>query len=158
MGPSPLALSVALAALLACSEAPDWTLGPDGTALATRTGHDNVWLPFSLPDIDNPCTEAVEAIDLDGKIHGQGSHWDNDHFKSHYNVALSGVDGDGVRYEGTSAGNGSGEFLGSETEDIVISTVINSLGAYPNFTTKILVHFHKDGTLQVERFREECRG
>jgi hypothetical protein len=159
MGPSPLALCVGLVGLLAaCGEFSDWTVGPEGTALATRTESTNDRLPFSLLDVDNPCTEAVEAIDLEGVIHGQGSVWDNDHFKAHYNVTLSGVDADGVGYQGTSTGNGSGEFPGSATEDLVISTVINSLGAYPNFATKILVHFHKDGTLQVERLREECRG
>ena len=159
MRPSFLTLSIMLAGMVAaCSEASDWTLGPGDTALATRTEHNNDRTPFSLPDVDNPCTMPIEAIDLEGIIHGQGSQWDNGHFKSHYNVTLTGVDADGVRYLGTSAGNGSGEFLGSPTEDIVISTVINSLGAYPNFTSKIVVHFTKDGTLRVEKGGEECRG
>jgi hypothetical protein len=158
MGPSPLALSIALVGLLAaCGESPDWTVGPEGTALATRTERNNERLPFSLLDVDNPCTEAVEAIALDGVIHGQGSVWDNGHFKAHYNVTLSGVDADGIAYQGTSAGNGSGD-PGGGAEDVVISTVINSLGVYPNFTTKSVVHFGEDGTLQVERLREECRG
>jgi hypothetical protein len=151
---SSLTLSVMLAGMVAaCSETSDWALGPGGTALATRTEHTNDRLPFSLPDVDNPCTTPIEAIDMEGVIHGQGSLWDNDHFKSHYNVILTGTDADGVRYLGTSAGNGSGEFLGSPTQDVVISTVINSLGAYPNFTSKIVVHFMKDGTLRVEGSR-----
>jgi hypothetical protein len=66
----------------------------------------------------------VNAIDLAGVIHGRGSQWDNDHFKSHYDVNLSGVDDNGVRYQGASSGNGKGEFLGSGTEDVVISTVM----------------------------------
>src|ERR671925_1729501 len=127
MRTSLLALSLVLAGAAlgaACSEPVDWSLGPNGTALATRTEHNNDWLPFSVPDVDNPCTAAIEAIDLEGRIHGQGSQWDNEHFKSHYNVTLSGVDADGVGYQGTSAGNGSGEFPDSETADVVISTVI----------------------------------
>jgi hypothetical protein len=156
--PSPLALCVALVGVLAaCGGPPDWTVGPEGTALATRTERNNERLPFSLVDVDNPCTEAVEAIDLEGVIHGQGSVWDNDHLQLHYNVTLSGVDANGVPYQGTSAGNGSGD-PGGGTEDVVISTVINSLGVYPNFTTKSVVHFGEDGTLQVDRLREECRG
>jgi len=152
------AVSLMLAgAIAACSDSSDWTLGPEGTALATRIEENNDRLPFSLPDVDNPCTTAIEAIDLEGIIHGHGSLWDNGHSTSHYNVTLSGVDADGVRYQGTSAGNGSGE-LGSPSEDAVISTVINSLGAYPNFTTKVVVHFLKDGTLRVEKNGEECRG
>lgn len=158
MGPRSLALSVALAGLLAaCSEAPGWTLGPDGTALATRTDRNNEWLPFSLPAVDNPCTAPAESIDLEGKIHGQGSVWDNGHLKLHYNVTLSGMDADGIRYQGTSSGNGSGD-PGGATEDVVISTVINSLGVYPNFTTKIVIHFGEDGGLRVEKLGDECRG
>jgi hypothetical protein len=108
--------------------------------------------------VDNVCTPAVEAIDLEGTIHGQGSQWDNGHFKSHYNVNLTGVDANGVRYQGASTGNGKGEFLGSGTEDVVISTVINSNGAAPNFVSKIVLHHHKDGTITVDKAGEECRG
>ena len=153
-----LGLSLTLTGVLAaCNEASDWRLGPEGTALATRTEHNNDWVvPFAVPDLDNPCTTAIEDIDLEGKIHGQGSQWDNGHFKSHYNTNVTGVDADGVRYQGQSSGNGSG--FGGPAEDAVISIVINSLGAYPNFITKIVVHFRKDGTLRVEKGGEECRG
>lgn len=152
-----LATLMATTLVAACSEAADWTLDPEPPALAIRIDHNNDILPFSVPDVDNPCTPAVEAIDLAGTIHGQGSTWDNGHLKLHYNVTLSGVDADGVRYQGESTGNGRG-FQGGESEDAVISTVINSLGAYPNFTTKNVVHFAKDGTLTVEKLGEECRG
>jgi len=91
-------------------------------------------------------------------IHGQGSLWDNDHFKSHYNVTLTGTDANGVSYLGTSAGNGKGDFPGSETEDVVISTVLVSQGGTPNFVTKIVLHFAADGTFRVEKGSEECRG
>ena len=123
--------------------------------LATRVDSNNDWFDFSLFDVDNPCTLAVEAIDLEGKIHGVGSVWDNDHFKSHYDLNVSGEDADGVRYQGTSTGNGN---LGDPIEDMVISTVINSNGGLPNFTTKIVLLHHEDGTLQVDRHEEECRG
>jgi hypothetical protein len=142
----------------ACSDSSNTVTDPGAPALATRVTHDNEWVPFSLPDVDNPCTPAVEAIDLAGIIHGQGSQWDNDHFKSHYNVTLTGEDADGVGYQGTSSGNGKGEFLGSPTEDVVISTVLNSLGGTPNFVSKIVLHHAADGTVQVERAAEECRG
>jgi len=153
-----------LAALLvitltpACSEISDTVTDPGTPTLATRTEHNNIRVPFSLPDVDNPCTPAIEAIDLEGIIHGQGSEWDNDHFKSHYNVTLTGEDADGVQYQGTSSGNGKGDFPGSPTEDVVISTVMNSLGGTPNFVTKIVLHFAADGTVQVEKGGEECRG
>ncbi len=124
-------------------------------ALATRLDHNNDWFDFSLPDVDNPCTPAVEAIDLEGKIHGQGGSWDNDHFKSHYDLNVTGVDADGVRYQGSSTGNGN---LGDPIEDMVISTVVNSTGGLPNFVSKIVLLHHKDGTLQVDRAEEECRG
>jgi hypothetical protein len=107
--------------------------------------------------VDNPCTPAVESIDLEGTIHGMGSTWDNGHFKSHYNVNLTGVDANGVRYQGTSTGNGKG-VPGSTTEDVVISTVINSKGGTDNFVTKIVLHFATDGTVRVEKLGEECRG
>ncbi len=71
---------------------------------------------------------------------------------------LTGVDDNGVRYQGTSTGNGKGEFLGSPTEDVVISTVINSQGGAPNFVSKIVLHHHKDGTITVDKGGEECRG
>ncbi len=144
--------------LSACTDTSESPLGPTSPALATRTDHNNLWVPFVLEDVDNPCTPAVEAIDLEGSIHGQGSIWDNDHFKSHYDVNLTGVDADGVRYQGTSTGNGKGEFSGSETEDVVISTVINSQGGTPNFVSKIVLHHHKDGTVTVDKGGEECRG
>ena len=149
-------LSTAVA--VACSESSTLPLAPGAPALATRTDHDNVRVEFFLSDVDNPCTSAVEAIDLEGIIHGQGSLWDNDHFKSHYDVNLTGVDADGLRYQGSSTGNGKGDFLGSETEDVVISTVITSQGGLPNFVSKIVLHHHKDGSITVDRSAEECRG
>lgn len=141
----------------ACRETSGWVTEPGTPALATRTEHNNERSLFILPDVDNPCTSVIEAIDLEGTIHGQGSQWD-EHFKSHYNVTLRGVDADGVRYLGTSSGNGKGEFFGSPTEDVVISTVLNSLGGTPNFVSKIVLHHHKDGTITVNRAGEECRG
>jgi hypothetical protein len=142
----------------ACSESPVSSLEPGAPALATRTEHNNVRVDFFLDDVDNPCTPAIEAIDLAGTIHGQGSVWDNDHFKSHYNVTLTGVDANGLRYLGTSTGNGKGEFPGSETEDVVISTVLNSQGGTDNFVVKIVLHHAADGTVQVDKGGEECRG
>ena len=152
-----------LAALLfamaapACNESSTSSLEPGAPALATRTDQNNVRAPFSIT-VDNACTPEIEAIDLAGIIHGQGSTWDNDHFKSHYNVTLTGVGPDGVTYQGESTGNGKGEFPGSPTEDVVISTVITSQGAAPNFVSKILLHFAADGTVQVDKSSEECRG
>jgi hypothetical protein len=139
----------------ACAEQASAPSDPGAPELATRIDHNNVWEKFSLPDVDNPCTPGQDGIDLEGKIHGQGNVWDNDHFKSHYNVNLSGVDADGVRYQGASTGNGN---LGSPIEDMVISTVINSTGGGPNFTSKIVLHHHKDGTVTVDKAGEECRG
>ena len=83
------ALAITLAP--ACHETSDWATAPGGPALATRTEHNNDRLPFLLEDVDNPCTAAIESIDFEGIIHGQGSQWDN-HFKSHYNVTLTGTD------------------------------------------------------------------
>jgi hypothetical protein len=149
-------LTAALLAILpACSEQASAPSEPGAPELATRLDQSNDWFEFSLPDVDNPCTPAVEAIDLEGKIHGQGGSWDNGHYKSHYDLNVSGVDADGVRYQGTSTGNGN---LGDPIEDMVISTVINSNGGLPNFVSKIVLLHHKDGTLQVDRFGEECRG
>lgn len=150
-----LLTAVLLAILPACADHASAPSDPGPPELATRLDQNNDWFDFSLPDVDNPCTPAVEAIDLEGKIHGQGSAWDNDHFKSHYDLNVTGVDGDGVRYQGTSTGNGN---LGDPIEDMVISTVINSNGGLPNFTTKIVLLHHQDGTLQVDKFAEECRG
>jgi hypothetical protein len=141
----------------ACAEQATSPVDPGTPALATRTSHDNVRVEFSLLDVDNPCTAAVEAIDLEGIIHGQGSQWDNDHFKSHFNVNLTGVDGS-VRYQGASTGNGKGEFPGSETEDVVISTVLNNNGGKPHFVAKIVLHHHKNGTVTVDKSGEACRG
>jgi hypothetical protein len=149
-------LTAALLAILpACADqlsAPSDSGAPE---LATRLDQNNDWFEFSLPDVDNPCTPAVEAIDFEGKIHGQGGSWDNGHLLSHYDLNVTGVDADGVRYQGTSTGTGN---LGDPVEDMVISTVINSNGGLPNFTTKIVLLHHKDGTLQVDKFGEECRG
>lgn len=153
-----LSLVVFAFGFAACAGTESSALDPEGPSLATRTDHSNVREEILLPDVDNPCTPELEAIDLAGVIHGQGSQWDNDHFKSHYDVNLAGVDENGVRYQGSSTGNGKGEFLGSETEDVVISTVINSLGGAPNFVSKIVLHHHKDGTITVDRAGEECRG
>jgi hypothetical protein len=145
------------AADTACSESAVSSLDPDGPALATRSDQNNVRVPFSIT-VDNACTPEIEAIVLEGIIHGQGSTWDNDHFKSHYNVTLTGVGPDGVKYQGESTGNGNGEFPGSPTEDVVISTVITSQGAAANFVSKIVLHFAADGTVQVDKSSEECRG
>lgn len=157
---SPSSLLVVLLAVTlapACRETSGWATDP-GTPAATRTEHDNTREPFILADVDNPCTPAaIEAIDLEGIIHGQGSQWDT-HFKSHYNVIMTGVDADGVRYLATSAGNGNGEVFGVAPEDVVISTVVSSQGATPNFVTKIVLHFAADGTVQVDKGGEECRG
>jgi hypothetical protein len=146
------------AGLAACSEGPATPLDPGPPATATRTEHNNIRVEFFLDDVDNPCTPAIEAIDLAGIIHGQGSVWDNDHFKSHYNVTFTGVDADGVSYFGTSTGNGKGEFPDSETEDVVISTVIIGQGDIPNFVSKIVLHHHKDGAVTVDKGGEGCRG
>jgi len=151
----PTALLLLVAAVPACGERATLPLDPGPPSFATRTGHDNVRVEFVLEDIDNPCTPALEAIDFQGIIHGQGSQWDNNHFKSHYNVNLKGVDANGVPYQGSSVGNGN---LGSDTEDMVISTVISSRGSLPNFVTKIVLHHHKDGTVTVDRAGEACRG
>ena len=142
----------------ACTESTSPSLDPGAPALATRTEQSNIRSDFFLTGLDNVCTPQIEVIDLEGIIHGQGSIWDNDHFKSHYNVTLTGVDADGVKYQGESTGNGKGEFPGSDTEDVVISTVITSQGSIPNFTSKIVLHHHKDGTITVDRAGEECRG
>jgi hypothetical protein len=152
-----LAAGLLAAAAPACSEGPVSSLEPGAPALATRTDHNNVRVPFSIT-VDNACTPEIEAIDLEGTIHGQGSTWDNDHFKSHFNVTLTGVGPDGVKYQGESTGNGKGEFPGSETEDVVISTVITSQGAAANFVSKIVLHFAAEGTVQVDKSSEECRG
>ena len=153
-----VAALVLISAASACGERSPLPLDPGGPSLATRDEHSNDRLEFLLPDLDNPCTPAIEAIDLEGIIHGQGSLWDNGHFKSHYDVSLTGVDADGVRYQGRSTGNGKGDVLGSETEDVVISTVITSQGGLPNFVSKIVLHHHKDGSITVDRSGEECRG
>jgi hypothetical protein len=142
----------------ACGDSSAVPLDPETPALAIRTDHSNIRVDFLLEDVDNPCTPAIESITLEGVIHGQGSQWDNDHFKSHYNVALTGEDANGVRYVGSSTGNGKGEFPGSETEDVVISTPLISQGDVPNFITKIVLHHHKDGTITVDKAGEECRG
>jgi hypothetical protein len=129
--------------------------------LATGTVPGNIRLAFSLPDVDNPCTPGVEAIDLEGTIHGHGGVWDNGHFTLHYNLNVTGVDADGVRYEATSAGNTQSQDGGAEaggTEDTVISTLIISLGGTPNFVSKIVVHHRSDGTLTFDRAAEACRG
>ena len=145
------------AAATACDGGPVSSLEPGTPALATRTDQGNVREPFSIT-ADNPCTPDVEAILLEGIIHGLGSTWDNGHFKSHYDVNLTGVDANGVEYQATSTGNGNGEFPGSPTEDVVISTVISSRGGLPNFVMKIVLHFAADGTVQVDKSSEECRG
>jgi hypothetical protein len=153
-----LAALLAVTLAPACGETADSVIAPESPALATRSERSNVREPFSLADVDNPCTPAIEAIDLEGIIHGQGSVWDNDHFKSHYNVTLTGTDAEGVTYLGTSTGNGKGDFPGSETEDVVTSTLLVSQGGTPNFVAKIVLHFAEDGTVQVEKASEECRG
>jgi len=97
MKPSHATLVAAFLAITfapACSESSDWATAPGASALATRTEHNNDRLPFLLEDIDNPCTDGLESIDFEGVIHGQGSQWDS-HFKSHYNVILTGTDANG---------------------------------------------------------------
>ena len=52
-----LALSFILAGVslaAACSEASDWSLGPEGNAFATRTERSNEWLPFQWPTSITP--------------------------------------------------------------------------------------------------------
>jgi hypothetical protein len=149
-----LRLAVLASGLVACGSAGS-PLAPDGPSLATRTDRSNIRVEFVLSDVDNPCTPGPDGIDLSGIIHGQGAAWDNGHFNSHYNVNLSGVDDNGVRYQGSSTGNGN---LGSPVEDMVISTVLNSTGGAPNFVSKIVLHHHKDGTTTVDKAGEECRG
>jgi hypothetical protein len=156
--PCLLAALLLAAGATACSESPGSSLEPGAPALATRTERSNVRSDFSLTDLDNPCTPAIEAIDLEGVIHGTLIIWDSQHFKSHFNVSLTGVDAGGVKYQGTSTGNGKGEFPGSETEDVVISTLLISQGGAPNFVAKIVLHHHKDGTITVDKAGEECRG
>lgn len=150
-----LAAALVVTLAPACAEQPSAPADPGVPELATRTDQNNVWVDFFLPDVDNPCTPGVEAIDLEGKIHGVGSAWDNDHFLSHYDLNVTGVDADGVRYKGISTGNGN---LGSPIEDMVISTLINSTGGGPNFISKIVLQHLEDGTVTVDRFGEECRG
>ena len=53
---------------------------------------------------------------------------------------------------------GKASFSGSPTEDVVISTVITSQGAAANFVSKIVLHFAADGSVQVDKSSEECRG
>ena len=154
---STIAALVVFSAASACGEHSPLPLDPDGPSLATREGG-NIREEFLLPDVDNPCTPAIEAIDLEGIIHGLGSIWDTGHFKSHYDVNVTGVDADGVRYQGTSTGNGKGYFPGSDIDDVVISTVIASQGGLPNFVSKIVLHHHQDGSITVDRSGEECRG
>jgi hypothetical protein len=132
-------------------------LEPGVPAFATRSDRNNVREPFFIT-LDNPCTPEVESIAFEGTIHGQGSTWDNGHFKSHYNVNLTGIDANGVRYRTVSTGNGNGGFPGSPSEDVIISTVINSQGGTDNFITKIVLHFAADGTVQVDNSSEQCRG
>jgi hypothetical protein len=141
----------------ACHESSDWATAPGAPAQETRTDHNNDRSTFLVEDFDNPCTPGIESIDFEGIIHGQGSQWDS-HFKSHYNVILTGTDADGVRYVGESTGNGKGETFGVAPEDVVISTLIISQGGTPNFVMKIVLHFAKDGTINVEKGAEECRG
>lgn len=158
MRPDPRALvAAALGVVLAsaCAEPASAPSDPGAPHLATRTGSNNNWFDFLLLDVDNPCTGVLEAIDLTGRIHGVGGSWDNDHYLSHYDVSLSGVDADGVRYQGASTGNGN---VGNPIEDMVISTVINSTGGAPNFTTKIVLQHLKDGTVTVDKAGDECRG
>jgi hypothetical protein len=150
-----LAAAVIATLAPACAEQASAPSDPGAPELATRIDHGNIWVDFFLADVDNPCTPEVEAVDLTGRIHGVGSSWDNDHFLSHYDVNLSGVDADGVRYQGASTGNGN---VGSPIEDMVISTVINSTGGDPNFTTKIVLQHLKDGTVTVDKAGDECRG
>ena len=154
----PVSVVLVVAMLTACTETSESPLDPTTPSLATRTEQNNDRSPFFLADVDNVCTPAIEAIDFEGTIHGQGSTWDNDHFKSHYNVTLTGVGADGVKYQGESTGNGKGEFPGSPTEDVVISTVITSQGGADNFVMKIVLHFAADGSVQVDKSSEECRG
>ncbi len=149
-----IAALILVSAASACGERSPLPLDPGRPSLATRDEHNNIRVEFLLPGLDNPCTPAIEAIDLEGIIHGQGSIWDNGHFKSHYDVSLTGVDADGLRYQGSSTGNGKG----GETEDVVISTVITNQGGLPNFVSKIVLHHLKDGSITVDRSSEECRG
>src|SRR5512147_2502102 len=142
-----IAALLLVSAASACGDRSPLPLDPGGPSWATRDEHINDRLEFFLPDLDNPCTATIEAIDLEGIIPGQGSLWDNGHFKSHYDVNLTGVDADGVRYQGSSTGNGQGDLLGSTKEDLVISTVITNQGGLPNFVSKIVLHHLQDGSI-----------
>lgn len=154
----PLTALAVVSILAGCTETSPSSLGPTYPSFATRTDHNNDWEPFVLEDVDNPCTPAIEAIDFEGEIHGQGSIWDNGHFKAHYNVTLTGVDADGVSYFSSSTGNSDNEPSGSATEDIVISALIVSNGGTPNFVVKTVLHHSADGTVRVDKATEECQG
>jgi hypothetical protein len=155
--PQPFLLTALVLSFAACGGREGSPLEPGAPAFATRSDQNNVRESFSLT-ADNPCTPTVESIELAGTIHGQGATWDNGHFKSHYNVNLTGVDADGLEYTAVSTGNGNGEFPGSPTEDVIITTVINSRGGTDNFVMKIVLHFATDGSVQVDKSSEECRG
>jgi len=92
------------------------------------------------------------------RSHGVGSTWDNGHGKAHYNVNLTGVDANGLRYEAASTGNGKGVFPGTDVEDVVIMTVINSQGGTDNWVMKMVLHLATDGSIHVEKESSECRG
>jgi hypothetical protein len=154
---TPLAVLLAITFAPACHESSDWATAPGAQALETRIEHNNDRLPFVLEDVDNPCTTPTESIDFEGVIHGQGSLWDT-HFKTHYNVILTGTDANGVNYVGESTGNGKGETIDTPPEDVVISTEVVSQGGTPNFVTKVVLHFANDGSINVEKGGEECRG
>src|SRR5436305_5579726 len=100
-----LAALLVTTVLTACGENPVSPLEPGVPAFATRTDENNVREPFFIT-ADNPCTPDFDAIDFEGTIHGLGSTWDNGHVKTHYNVSLTGVDANGLRYQAASTGNG----------------------------------------------------
>lgn len=155
--PFTLGALLVAATLAACGENPVSPLEPGAPSLATRTDQNNVREPFFITE-DNPCTPDLEAIDFEGTIHGVGSTWDNGHVKTHYNVSLTGVDANGLRYEAASTGDGKGVFPGTGAEDVVISTVINSQGGTGNWVMKMVLHLAADGSVQVDRESSECHG
>jgi hypothetical protein len=141
----------------ACSDGAASSLEPGAPVLATRTDQGNVREPFFIT-ADNPCTPAVEAINLEGTIHGIGSTWDNGHVKTHYNVSLTGADANGVQYHAASTGNGKGVDPATGLEDVVITTEIISQGGSDNFVMKMVLHLAADGSVQVDKTSGECRG
>jgi hypothetical protein len=71
--PNTLGLVAVAVGLVACGGTESTPLGLDGPSLATRIHPYNAKVEFTMPGVDNPCTPAIETIDLQGVIHVQGS-------------------------------------------------------------------------------------